>query len=467
VKSRLKAHWGFVAVLVSGTALRALVMLGYRWQMWFPDSYGYLTAATHPVAGVIRPSGYPLLLWALRPLHSFALVTVLQHVIGLGTAVMVYALLRRNRLPGWAATLAAAPVLFDAYQVQLEHLVLSDTLFAGLVMGAVTVMLWRYDVTPRRSAAIGLLLGLAAVVRTVGLPLLAVFVLFLLARRVPWRALAAAVTACALPVAAYAGWFAADQHRFGLTGSTGVFLYSRTVAFADCGRMRPPAAERPLCPAQAPGRRKSSMVWGPTSPLRLLPGRRFDVYKDRLAGDFAARAMRAQPLDYLTVVGVDLARTFQLGHPAFPDAETYRYYLFRPHTITPPAQAARTIRAYGHASPVTRVVQPYAMVLRAYQRYVYLPGVLLGLIMIAGFAGIAARRRRFGGRASLPWGVAAALILIPPATVEFDYRYVLPAVSPACVAAALAVRDLWAARAAAGSGFRPNGGFGVGEKLDV
>lgn len=42
----------------------------------------------------------------------------------------------------------------------------------------------------------------------------------------------------------------------------------------------------------------------------------------------------------------------------------------------------------------------------------------------------------------MPWGVALALILIPPMTAGFDYRYVLPAVAPACVAAALAVRDL-------------------------
>ena len=467
MKCRLKTHWGFLIAFAGGAVLRAVAMLGYRWQMWFPDSYGYLTTAAHPVAGVIRPSGYPLLLWVLRPMHSFALVTALQHLMGLGIGVMVYALLRRNRLPGWGATLAAVPVLFDAYEVELEHLVLSDTLFACLVTGAITVVLWRYEVTPRRSAVAGLLLGLSAIVRTVGLPLLAVFVVFLLARRVSWRALAAAVTVCALPVAAYTGWFASDQHRFGLSGSTGVFLYSRTVAFADCARIRPPADERPLCPAKAPGRHQASMVWGPDSPLRLLPGQRFAPYKDRLAGDFAARAVRAQPLDYLAVVGVDLARTFELGHPAFPDAQTYRYYLFRPHTITPPAQAARTIRAYGHASPVTRVVQPYAMALRAYQRYFYLRGALFGVIILIGFAGIAVRWRRLGGRASLPWGVAMAMIVIPPATVEFDYRYVLPAVSPACVAAALAVRHFWAARTATASEAQSDGGFRVGEKLDV
>jgi hypothetical protein len=309
-------------------------------------------------------------------------------------------------------------------------------------MGAVTVMLWRYEVTARRSATTGLLLGLAATVRTVGLPLLAVFVVFLLARRIAWRSVAAAVTACALPVAAYAGWFTASQHEFGLNGSTGIFLYSRTIPFADCSRIRPPDQERRLCLPMPAGARTASLIWGRFSPLRLLPGRRFASYKDRLAGDFALRAIQAQPLDYLSTAGTDIARTFQVGHPAFPDSATYRYYLFRPRLVAPPTQAARTIRKYGDTSADPRVVQPYAGALRTYQRYVYLPGALFGLIALVGFAGIVTRWRRLGGRTALPWGVAAALIVIPPVTVEFDYRYVLPAVAPACVAAALAIRDL-------------------------
>jgi hypothetical protein len=446
MKSQIMAHRLFLAALAGGVALRVVVMLGYRWQMWFPDSFGYLTIALHPAAGVIRPSGYPLLLWVLRPLHSLALITGLQHAMGLGIGVMIYALSSRNRVPGWGATLAAVPVLFDAYEVQLEHLVLSDTLFAFLVMGAVTVMLWRYEVTPGRSLATGLLLGLAATVRTVGLPLLAVFVVFLVARRITWRSVAAAVTAGVLPVAAYAGWFTAGQHHLGLNGSTGIFLYSRTVTFADCARIRPPGQERRLCVRLPPGTRTASLIWSRFSPLRVLPGQRFASYKDRLARDFAMRAIQAQPLDYLAAAGTDIARTFQVGHPAFPDPQTYRHYLFRPRLVPPSTEAARTIRTYADGSVGTRVVQPYAGLLRTYQRHVYLPGVLFGLITLVGLAGIITRWRRLGGRISLPWGVAAALIVIPPATAGFDYRYVLPAVAPACVAAALAVRDLRSAR---------------------
>lgn len=46
---------------------------------------------------------------------------------------------------GWGATLAIVPVLLSAYAVQLQHFVLSDTLFAFLVMLAVALMMWLPD----------------------------------------------------------------------------------------------------------------------------------------------------------------------------------------------------------------------------------------------------------------------------------------------------------------------------------
>jgi hypothetical protein len=77
-------------------------------------------------------------------------------------------------------------------------------------------------------------------------------------------------------------------------------------------------------------------------------------------------------------------------------------------------------------------------VLQVYQRYVYLRGTLLGLIVLIGAAGVVVRWRRWGGIGLLPWLVGALLIVVPPMTAGFSYRYVLAAAPAACLAAGLA-----------------------------
>jgi hypothetical protein len=138
------------------------------------------------------------------------------------------------------------PVLFDAQMLQLGHAVLSDTLFAFLVVAAVVALMW----SPSARAAGGacLLLALTALTRSVGVPLLLLMLVFLALRRVGARRFAAAAVACLLPLALYASWYRADHGRFALSGTDGVPLWARTMTFADCRRIQPPAQEVPLCP---------------------------------------------------------------------------------------------------------------------------------------------------------------------------------------------------------------------------
>ena len=49
-----------------------------------------------------------------------------------------------------------------------------------------------------------------------------------------------------------------------------------------------------------------------------------------------------------------------------------------------------------------------------------------------------ARWRRLGGLGLLPWLVGALMIVLPPMTAGFSYRYVLAAVPAICLAAGLA-----------------------------
>jgi len=86
----------------------------------------------------------------------------------------------------------------------------------------------------------------------------------------------------------------------------------------------------------------------------------------------------------------------------------------------------------------------------AYQKIFYLRGTLLGVILLIGAAGIIARWRRWGGLALLPWAVALVLVVLPPMTAGFSYRYVLAAVPLACLAAGLAsTRETRSSRTAA------------------
>jgi len=107
---------------------------------------------------------------------------------------------------------------------------------------------------------------------------------------------------------------------------------------------------------------------------------------------------------------------------------------------------------YARGNPATVVVSPFAEVIRGYQRYVWLPGTVYGLILLVGLFGIVRRWRRAGKAALLPWLCSLALIVSPAATAEFDYRYVTTAVPFACLAAAMAFGTAGLARRGPGGG---------------
>jgi hypothetical protein len=230
-----------------------------------------------------------------------------------------------------------------------------------------------------------------------------------------------------------------------MTDSTGVFLYSRVMTFADCSRMSLPADLRPLCTSVPPGKRPlaQAYIWTSASPLLRLPHPMFSPTVNQLAERFAVHAIEAQPLDYARAVWDDTVRSFEWNRSVFPNPDTYDAYLFgyQSHTIpvTPYRGYSSAAAYYIRGNPATVVVSPFAQVIRGYQRYVWLPGTVYGLILLAGLLGIARRWRRAGSSALLPWLCSLALVVAPAATAEFDYRYVTTAVPFACLAAAMAL----------------------------
>jgi len=492
----------FAAALVPALLLRVDAELGYRWQSWFNDSFSYVASAVSLTLDPTRPSGYSVYLRLLEPFHSYALVTISQHVMGILVAVMIYALARhRFGAPAWVAVLFSLPVLYDGFEIQLEHLIMADTLFLLLVMAAVTLLLWSPRPSWRVCLLAGLLLGLSAVVRATGLPLLAVFAVYLLIRLAPgrsgagrrdwrrWSRLVVGVAACgvafALPVVSYEGWYDVQHGEFAMSDATGIFLYSRVMTFADCSRMQLPVDLLPLCTTVPPDQRPvaQAYIWAEDSPLNRFPAPKFSPLPNKLAEEFAIKAIEAQPLAYARVVFDDTWHAFAWTRTAFPNAATYDEYLFGYHSLSVPPRDptggySSAMAYYAQGDPSTVVVNPFAAAIRIYERYIWLPGTVYGLILLVGLCGIVlallARGTTPGTPARgdqsprtppglLPWLCSVVLIVVPAATAEFDYRYVLTAVPFACLAAALAFGSdtpgrRWLARRGLGGTVAANGG---------
>lgn len=429
-------------------------MLGFPPAIWFAgDSITYVKASITHKPSTSRESGYSLLLMLLKPLHSFAVVTAVQHLLGLAIAVMVYALLRRYGLPRWGATLGALPILLDAYQIQLEHELLPDIPFAFLVVAALTLVGWRRggELPIWAGAASAALLGLAALCWPVGLPLLVVLLAILVIRKAGWRVVAAAVVAGALPLVLYLGWYDKVHGRVGFTSASGVFLWSRTMTFANCKIIDPPADERPLCPDKPLGQRQAASlwIWQKHTPLDKMNGK-FTPATNALAENFARRAILAQPLGYARAVLDGFALTFAWNRPPHPNkgmSERYQFSLAT-HDWDHGGRATEIVlvqREYtgGHLA-FTQAVRPFSAIMTGYQRLMYLRGTMVGILLLLGLgavvrawlAGGYRRRRDWGGPALLPWLTGLAVLLVPVMTADFSLRYVVPALPAVSLAAA-------------------------------
>ncbi|WP_329522327.1 glycosyltransferase family 87 protein [Spirillospora sp. NBC_01491] len=450
------AHLLFAVVLAGAIAVRVTALRGYPMPLWSGDSYGYLGSAVDFSPHIGRPSGYSVFLRGLEPFHDLTLVAAVQAGLGAAAGVMVYALVwrharaawsRRIWLPGLLAAPASVPVLYDGNLVQAEHMLLADSLFTFLLVAAVTVVLWRRRVSWWTGALAGLIISCAALTRLAGLPFLAVIAVAMLLRWSGWKrtlaALVAAGVTFAVPFAAYMTWFERHHGAFALSKADKVWLYGRTVGFADCAKIKPPPELQVMCPKLprtdlrvAPA---FDALWGPDSPFKTIPGGIYGDQANTMAGEFADMAIKAQPGDYLNVVVHDTLRAFEPGRDPYPTPWTEENLRFPAGEAWSDEQALLAER-YGGGR--VRVVAPYAEWIRDYQGRRYTPGPVLGVLLGAGLLGVLVRlrpRSGWGGSVLLPWSLGAALVVIPAATADFDYRYIPPAIPFACLAAALAI----------------------------
>ncbi|WP_051468450.1 hypothetical protein [Actinomadura oligospora] len=448
----LAAHTVFLVVVGGAIALRVVTLLGFGSVLWFGDSRTYVTGALDLRPSPLRPSGYSLILAAVRPFGGFDGVLVMQHAMGVLMGLMVYTLLYRGLrrgaprlwiwVPGVIASLLAVPVLYDAYQIQLEHMLMSDVPFTFLLACGITLAMW-WRKTPLWAGALaGFIVGASADVRSVGLPMLIVLVFCLAVRRVGWRTVTATAVAGVVPLVGYIFWFHSYYGQWSFTSTDKVFLYGRVSGFADCMKIKPDPELQIFCQDKVIRDPEIAAafqaMWMADSPFDQLPWDMDDPRTNELAGRFAMRAIEKQPGDYAATVWRDTWRAFAWKRVDYPNPGTVEEYQF------PEGGALRTWNAmaaydYGGRTAESRVVEPYGGFMRDYQRHYFMPGTFLGILLGVGLVGVVVRVRRIGGHVLLPFGIGLALLVVPAATADFDYRYVLPATPFAALAAGLAL----------------------------
>lgn len=446
MRSLLREHRCFLVLALIGVAVRVVVMLAFRPGFIYSDAHTYLELVNNFRPFPDRVIGYAALLKVVSWFTSDTwLVAGVQHALGLLTAGAGYALLRRWGVSGRVASLAVLPVLLDAMQLVLEHSVLTDVFFDFVLLAAVAVLAWR----PRPGVVAlvvgGVLLGLGVLIRVAAEPVILSAVGYCLLASRSWRRRALSslviVAAFAVPLVSYAAWFHAEGGSFGLTTSGGRAAYMRTTGFVDCSHLDVPSYERRLCPAQPVGQRRDPTDYGwhhPDHTAGLDPPAGVSI--DAAFRDFAFRAIRAQPGDYARIVLRDSLLTFAPVRDDRYEYGTAYKWKFSSWAHFRPSAGARPIYAAHGGQLVPR--DPYAGWLATYGRFVYLPGPLLGVLVLLALAGLLRRDRTDGPptRALIFLTLTAGMgvALVPDVTAQFVWRYVLPAVVLVPMAAALA-----------------------------
>ena len=268
-RTMVHEHRLFLWVLASAALLRAIVTFTFRPAFFFTgDSVVYLNNSTHLVPETARPILYAVFLRIVLTVHALILVPAIQHVMGLATATVTYALLRHLGVGKGIAVLGTLFVLFDPLQLVMEENILSESLFQILIVVSLAALVWNLRPSVWLCALVGVGLAAATITRNVGLILIVPVLVFALARRFGlWRTLAIALSFL-LPLLGYAGWFETTNGQFALQDYSGKFLYGRVAPFATCAGLDLTKTERTMCPT--PGPRSPWPTWydfGPDSPL--------------------------------------------------------------------------------------------------------------------------------------------------------------------------------------------------------
>jgi hypothetical protein len=508
--SLARQHWLFTALLAAGLVLRVLAQVAYRPALLYIDSTKYLLGA-YPGDD---PPGYQFAIKPVLALGNLDEIAGLQHLLGLAMAVTLYLVLLRRGAPRWLSALATAPVLLDAYQLQIEQNVMPDVMFEVLIVAGVAALLWDRTPGPWMAAVAGLAFGASATARQVGEIFIVPAVGYLLIvvpgwrQRLKYAGLLCAAFALPILAASYKNYVAPKPHSFGLAPYASGTIYGRLAYAADCATLKVPYYEQELCPnAQQRQLGPDQLDHGSGSPIkgytasglsafdRQVLARSTGAYAQichtppgtpptlcgQVTSNFDHRVLTQQPLRVVASIARDTLKMFALTRVTDPgDVQLSRWQFQTTYPQFPPyivikngafvfgtfdhqgvEQTIGTGSNFAGGNPV--VVRPLAEFLRAYQLDGgYTPGPLFLFMVLAGLAGsLAALRRRAppaqraAALACLLFFVTGVAAVLSSDIFEFNWRYQLPALVTLPPAAALAITMLLRRRRTALAGSAP------------
>ena len=425
--------------------MRVATSLAYWPALVYVDSPKYLSGADGG-----DPVGYRVLLLPLNRLGGLGLVAVVQHLIGLGLGVALYVVLVRRGVPRWLAVIAVAPVLLDAYQLQIEQMILPDLMFEAMIAAGIILLAW----SPRPSLWVILVgaavLGGSVDIRQVGEVLVVPLVVFVALIVSGWRlriiTIVAAAVAFGIPVLAYMSFNAHETGHFAITTNPPNLLYGRAAYAADCQTLVLPSYERVLCPSPA----LITTVGGIDGLIHdyRAPGATYKPPKGMTVGqvesNFAKRVIRQQPARFTASVARDTVRLFALTRDGVAVAETpISRWQFQPKFPTyGHGIVLKTINHYvGHVPAGSKPLDGF---LRDYQLYggytpgpLYLIGLLFGVIGSCFAFGRRPVADRSLGITCLLVTAAAVAVLGLSDLFEFSWRYQIPAAATVVPAGAI------------------------------
>ncbi|TWE14787.1 glycosyltransferase family 2 protein [Prauserella muralis] len=475
----LRRHWLLLVLLAGGITLRVLTWLAYQPALLYIDTFRYLSNLEQLRPTDLNPLGYTVVLKGLLGLGDLAFVAAVQHAVGVLMALALYALALRYTNRTWLAAIVTAPVLLDAYQLQIEENIMSEVLFQVLLVGFLWALLARREPRWWGAAAAGVLLAFAIVTRTIGITLVVPLMLHLVFAGSAWRSWAgwrrigvrvlAGVAGLAVVLVSYAGYFKSQAGHWGLTGAQTSVLYGRASVVADCSQL--PQDDEVLlrfCPTEPLDQRKgidfyTHFQYGDPNwpPGELPPGRT----KSELANEFAKTVMLTQPVDFTLAILRDFAKNFAPIKETLPNdvpverwqfQTTYPYYNIGEDSVE---RLNAVALYYDGMLPATNT--ELAAFLRDYQlNGGYTWGPALGIFALLGLLGAAgvgkARRSGLQGAAFLATA-SGGIILLGSAAFEFSWRYQLPALVLLPLGGVLGLAAMlgWAKRKPGSTGRRP------------